>query len=42
MPMTSSTAARLLTALLIAASLTGCSTWKKVTGEMADYMLSRV
>lgn len=42
MPMTSSTAVRLLTALLIAASLTGCSTWKKVTGEKADYKQSRV
>src|SRR5690606_3741689 len=42
MPMTRSTAARLLTALLIAAFLAGCSTWKKVAGEKADYKQSRV
>lgn len=41
MPMTRSAAARLLTALLIAATLAGCSTWKKVTGEKADYKQSR-
>ncbi|MBZ0070712.1 MAG: outer membrane protein assembly factor BamC [Gammaproteobacteria bacterium] len=42
MPMTRSTAARVLTVLLIAASLAGCSTWKKVVGEKADYKQSRV
>lgn len=42
MPMTRSTAARLLTALLIAAFLAGCSTWKKVTGEKVDYKQSRM